>query len=41
MTALAVTRPGRVAWLVLVYRLSASSRLKAVIRRKLTALGAV
>ena len=33
--------PGPVAWLILVYRLPASSGLKAVIRRKATALGAV
>jgi hypothetical protein len=34
-------RQGPVTWLVLVYRLPANSGLKAVIRRKLTAIGAV
>jgi hypothetical protein len=33
--------PGPPAWLVLVYRLPATSQLKTVIRRKLTAMGAV
>jgi hypothetical protein len=33
--------PGPVAWLILVYRLPAHSGLKAVIRRKAIALGAV
>jgi hypothetical protein len=33
--------PGPVTWLILVYRLPANSGLKAVIRRKATALGAV
>jgi len=33
--------PGRVTWLILAYRLPAHSGLKAVIRRKATALGAV
>ncbi len=41
MTVPVTTRPGRVAWLVLAYRLPAGSGLKAVIRRKLTAIGAV
>lgn len=41
MTAPITTRPGRIAWLVLAYRLPASSGLKATIRRKLTAMGAV
>ena len=41
MTASVTARPGQVAWLVLVYRLPAGSGLKAVIRRKLTALAAV
>jgi hypothetical protein len=41
VTAPAVTRPGRVAWLVLVYRLPAGSGLKAAVRRKLTTMGAV
>ena len=40
MTASVAARPSRVAWLILVYRLPAGSGLKAVIRRKLTALGA-
>lgn len=40
MTTLVAARPSRVAWLVLIYRLPAASGLKAVIRRKLTALGA-
>jgi len=33
--------PGPVTWLILAYRLPANSGLKAVIRRKATALGAV
>ncbi len=33
--------PGPPAWLVLVYRLPATSQLKTVIGRKLTAMGAV
>jgi hypothetical protein len=33
--------PDPVAWLILVYRLPAHSELKAVIRRKATALGTV
>jgi len=33
--------PGPATWLVLAYRLPANSGLKAVIRRKATALGAV
>jgi hypothetical protein len=33
--------PGRVAWLVLVYRLSAKPGLKVTIRRRLIAIGAV
>jgi hypothetical protein len=33
--------PDPVTWLILVYRLPARSGLKAVIRRKATALGAV
>ena len=41
MTVPVTTRPGRVAWLVLAYRLPAGSGLKAVIRRKLTAIGAM
>ena len=41
VTALVTTRPGRVAWLVLAYRLPANSGLKATIRRKLTTMGAV
>ena len=41
MTAPTVTRPGRVAWLVLAYRLPANPGLKATIRRRLTAMGAV
>ena len=41
MTAPITTRPGRIAWFVLAYRLPASSGLKATIRRKLTAMGAV
>ena len=40
MTTPVAARPSRVAWLVLIYRLPAGSGLKAVIRRKLTALGA-
>jgi hypothetical protein len=40
VTASVAARPSRVAWLILVYRLPAGSGLKAVIRRKLTALGA-
>ena len=41
MTTSATAQPSRVAWLVLGYRLPAGSGLKAAIRRKLTALGAV
>jgi len=41
VTAPVATRPSRVALLVLICRLPAGSGLKAVIRRKLTALGAV
>ena len=41
MTAPVAARASRVAWLVLDYRLPAGSGLKAAIRRKLTALGAV
>jgi hypothetical protein len=41
VTALVAKRPGRIAWLVLAYRLPASSGLKATIRRKLNAAGAV
>jgi len=41
VTTPVAARPSRVAWLVLGYRLPAGSGLKAVMRRKLTALGAV
>jgi hypothetical protein len=41
VTAPVTTRPRRVAWLVLAYRLPASSGLKTTIRRRLTAIGAV
>lgn len=41
VTAPVTTRPGRVAWLVLAYRLPANSGLKTTIRRKLTTMGAV
>jgi hypothetical protein len=34
-------RQGPVTWLVMAYRLPANSGLKAVIRRRLTAIGAV
>jgi hypothetical protein len=37
----AADRPGRVTWLVLAYRLSARPGLKATIRRRLAATGAV
>lgn len=40
MTTPFAARPSRVAWLVLIYRPPAGSGLKAVIRRKLTALEA-
>jgi ChrB-like protein len=35
------TPPGRIAWFVLAYRLPVKSGLKTVIRRRLTALGAI
>jgi hypothetical protein len=35
------TRPGRVTWLLLAYRLPANSGLKSTVRRRLTAMGAV
>ena len=37
----APTRPRRVAWLLLAYRLPANSRMTAAVRRRLTAIGAV
>jgi hypothetical protein len=37
----AAARPGRLAWLVLAYRLPASHGLKITVRRRLTAMGAV
>lgn len=41
MTASAASPPSSLAWLVLAYRLPASHGLKATIRRRLTATGAV
>ncbi len=37
----APTRPRRVTWLLLAYRLPANSGMKAAVRRRLTAIGAV
>jgi hypothetical protein len=36
-----VSRPGRVTWLLLAYRLPANSGLKSTVRRRLIAVGAV
>jgi hypothetical protein len=41
VAAIAAKRPGRAVWLVLAYRLPARPGLKASIRRRLAALGAV
>ncbi len=41
MTATEAARPGRAPWLVLIYRLPVHAGLKATIRRRLTAIGAV
>jgi hypothetical protein len=41
MTATEAKRPGRHPWLVLIYRLPVHAGLKATIRRRLTAIGAV
>jgi hypothetical protein len=41
VTAPAAARPGRVAWLVLAYRLPVNHGLKVTVRRRLTAMGAV
>jgi hypothetical protein len=41
VTAPAAPQPGRVAWLVLAYRLPVSHGLKMTVRRRLTAMGAV
>ena len=41
MTAPAAPQPGRVAWLVLAYRLPVGHGLKMTVRRRLTAMGAV
>lgn len=41
MTAPAAPQPGRIAWLILAYRLSARPGLKTTVRHRLTAIGAV
>jgi hypothetical protein len=41
VTAPAAPQPGRVAWLVLAYRLPVGHGLKMTVRRQLTAMGAV
>jgi hypothetical protein len=41
VTAPAAPQPGRVAWLILTYRLSARPGLKTTVRHRLTATGAV